>query len=250
MKIYVVSHKPFNGVLPAGYEYIQVNAANNPHFYPVTDDTGDNISAKNPYYCELTALYWIWKNDIENQIVGLAHYRRFLTVNPLSNSPKSYLNEKKVKKLLNKFDFLATRPYKSSGKVWEHICENVRRKDLQFLRQTISEVYPEYLGAYDEVMDGNKSYLCNILVCKKEMLNAYCQWLFCLLFALEPKVDMTGYTVQEQRLYGFLAERLFTVYVKHNNLKVKSFYTHLVGVSKRAILFNKLKKLFHIKKGS
>lgn len=28
----------------------------------IGDNTGDNISLRNPNYCELTGLYWAWKN--------------------------------------------------------------------------------------------------------------------------------------------------------------------------------------------
>ena len=246
MKVYVVTHKPFDGRLPENYEYIQVNAANNARFCALTDDTGENISAKNPCYCELTAMYWIWKNDHENDIVGLAHYRRFLTTNKFSSSPRHYIGAKRAEKLLQKYDFLATKQYRSDCTVWEHILSDVHEGDLELLRETAAEICPDYLEAFDEVMKGKKSYLCNMFLCKKQTWDSYCAWLFSLLFALEPKVDMTGYTVQEKRLYGFLAERLFSVYVKKNGCNVKSFSTHLVGVSKTRQAINKLKRMLHL----
>lgn len=42
------------------------------------DNEGDNISGKNPDYCELTAQYWAWKN-IDCDYYGFFHYRRYLT---------------------------------------------------------------------------------------------------------------------------------------------------------------------------
>ena len=244
MKIYVVTHKKMQEELPENYEYIQVNAQNNGAFYPLNDADGeDNISAKNPYYCELTASYWIWKNDKKNDVVGLAHYRRFLTTNRFSSSPKHYVKEKKAEKLLKKYDFISTKLYKTNYPVKTHLLQNVREQDFNYLRQTVSELYPDYLQAFDNVLSGNQSYLLNMFICKKTLWDGYYSWLFSIFDRLEEKVDMTGYSVQEQRLYGFLAERLFTVYVVKNGYKVKSYPTHIVGESKLRILFQKLKKI-------
>ena len=50
----------------------------------IGDNTGDNISSKNSYYNEMTALYWAWKNyeKLGNpKRIGLMHYRRHFYVN-------------------------------------------------------------------------------------------------------------------------------------------------------------------------
>lgn len=248
MKVYVVTHKPFFEPIPKGYEYIQVNAAQEAHFCPLTDDRGDNISAKNPFYCELTAAYWIWKNDHENRSVGLVHYRRFLTRNRFSSSYRNYLSAEKADRLLQKYDFIATKLYRTKETVEEHLCQSVKRRDFLLLKETAAEVCPEYLPAFEEVFSGHESYLLNLFFADKKTWDAYYSWLFALLGALEKKVDMTGYSKEEQRLYGFLGERLFTVYVKKNRCRVKSYPTHLVGVPKRKIIQDKILKLFGFKR--
>lgn len=58
--IYVVTHKDISLKSPENYKIIGVgnNSIINEDFH---DNTGDNISSKNKNYCELTALYWLWK---------------------------------------------------------------------------------------------------------------------------------------------------------------------------------------------
>lgn len=100
MKIYVILHKYFNtNKYPEGYQNLLVGSYNKEHIYNnyYYDDVGDNISRKNPNYCELTGLYSIWRNSSED-IVGIVHYRRFFTTNRFSSSSKYFYNTKIIYK--------------------------------------------------------------------------------------------------------------------------------------------------------
>lgn len=247
MKIYVVTHKKVNNKIPENYSFIQVNAIKNGKNYDLTDaDYEDNISLKNPYYCELTAAYSIWKNDKENDVVGLVHYRRFFVKNRLFTSYKHYLSEKQITKDLKNYDFISTKLYMIPCTNKEHLMDSVYEKDYDYLRETISNVYNEYLETFDEVMKDNKTYLLNMFITKKENWDKYYEWLFRIFDSMEQKVDMTGYSDREKRLYGFLSERLFTVYVLHNSLKVKSYPCIIVGESKIKILRQKIARKFKV----
>ena len=77
IKILVAMHKAYS--LPGEdiYAPIQVGGVRIPGMEnALRDDTGENISAKNKYYCEMTALYWAWKN-LDADCIGLVHYRRY-----------------------------------------------------------------------------------------------------------------------------------------------------------------------------
>ena len=248
MKIFVVAHKKSDLILPKNYEYIQVNALKNEKIYDLNDALyPDNISLKNENYCELTAAYLIYKN-INEDIVGLAHYRRFFTTNKFSSNTKYFLNEKKIKKDLLKYDFIATKLYKTNQPIKNHLLINVKENDYNLLEEVIKNDFSDYYDSFLKVMNGNKSYLLNMFICKKELWDSYYEWLFQIFFKLEPKINMDGYTTQEKRLYGFLSERLFYVYVLKNNYKVKSYPVHLVGESLFRIAKQKIFKILHIKK--
>ena len=69
---------PLKDTLPE-YEYViplQAGAAlAEEQVCELRDDAGDNISALNRYYNELSCLYWVWKNT-DHRYSGICHYRR------------------------------------------------------------------------------------------------------------------------------------------------------------------------------
>ena len=80
IKILVACHKADPNIRQDDiYMPIQVGKALHPELDLgfQCDNTGDNISEKNGSYCELTALYWAWKNLKDVDYIGLCHYRRY-----------------------------------------------------------------------------------------------------------------------------------------------------------------------------
>lgn len=217
-----------------GFFPIQVGKANSKVDLGIPgDNTGDNISEKNPNFCELTAQYWLWKKGVDTAYVGLNHYRRYFDFSQKNASGYYYQNisegsiesseldlPSNLEEIFNKFDIIMAKPivYPVSLEIHYSIAHN--KQDLAKMKEVIQQLYPEYIEAFNEVFKGNRMSLCNMFVMPKDCFNQYSKWLFDILFELEKKITVSSDTYQS-RIFGFLAERLLNVYVKHNKMKVK-----------------------------
>ncbi len=221
INIYVVAHKEAPFPAPTCYQPIQVGTKKS--FTQIRDNTKDNIATKNPNFCELTAAYWIWKNDQTSEIVGLTHYRRYFFNHFFTNSIKNVLDQEQIEKILKSYDIIVpkkTRCLKYTVK--QAYCATHHKKDFEECRKIIEEKYPSYVEAFDFVANHKNVYLCNLCITSKKQFDEYYKWLFDILFELEKRTDITGYSDYDKRIYGFLSERLFNVWLKKNtHLKIK-----------------------------
>ena len=223
IKIYIATHKIAKMPTQSIYTPIRVGAAlNKDDFGFVRDDTGENISAKNKNFCELTATYWILKND-KSDIVGLTHYRRYFFKNHKTNKLSNVLDEEDIRKILKEKDIIVPNSTfiikHNVEKSWEktHV-----KKDYDECRKIISEKYPEYLEAFDKFSKSRFLYICNMFIARKEIFDSYYNWLFDILFELEKRVNLEEYDDYNKRLFGFMSERLFNVWlIKHQELKIQ-----------------------------
>ena len=192
---------------------IQVGAAlTQERIADIADSLGDNISEKNANYCELTALYWLWKN-CNDDYVGLSHYRRRFD---LSDEDISFIKG-------NEVDIVLTIPILNYPNVRAMYDKNHYIKDWNCMEQAIAELYPNYLSSFYEIENGNYYFAYNMLIMSRECLDRYCEWLFSILDLCENShIERDNY---QNRYLGFLAERLLSVFVLHNVDNYNIVYT-------------------------
>lgn len=225
MRIYVVTHKPVKLdqlKLDKCYLVIRVGVYSKETNTLLSDSTGDNIAEKNPNYCELTSQYWMWKNDKDSQIIGMCHYRRYFTMHPISVSPSFFLREKDIDTLMDTFDAIVP-PNQSYciGAYRKYLCCGFE-KDLEITKEAISKLYPDYIPFYEKYFENSPAFrLGNMLIMKRAVFDSYCEWLFRILQYVEERTDLTGYSAQQARIYGYLSERLLNVWLFANKIKCK-----------------------------
>ena len=257
LTIFSVFHKEYPAPNCAFIQPIQVGKAHSQLNLPFLNDaTGDHISEKNERFCETTALYWIWKNlnHIDSKYIGLAHYRRYLTmpqtrskrnlwgsksiedqastyVHPLSDEMMNNVSSQLLKNYIlaklacseillakaTRIGSLGTHQLSIKDQfIYYHLIE-----DWLIFEDTLQKLVPndyEFANTFFSSKDMMHCY--NIFIADKSFVDSYCNWLFPILFELEKNIKPSPYTYQN-RAVAFLSERLLNLYV-YKNLKTIS----------------------------
>lgn len=222
IKIIVASHKKY--WMPADDIYLplHVGKEGKADIGFIGDNTGDNISNKNANYCELTGLYWAWKN-LPAEYIGLCHYRRYFTrSNPRSCSKKKQviLTKAEWEELLNEHPIIVPdkrKYYIETNR--SHYNHSHYAKDLDMTEKIIQEKYPQYSEAFSKVMERTWAHMFNMFVMRRDYFDEYCNWLFDVLQELEKRTDITDYDAVEARIYGYISELLLDVWLETNKLE-------------------------------
>ncbi|HFI0978363.1 TPA: DUF4422 domain-containing protein [Streptococcus suis] len=237
MKIYVITHKEFQPVMDNScYVPMLVGANKNvgKENYIKDNSEIDNISDLNSSFCEMTGAYWMWKHSTED-IVGLAHYRRyFIDKATFFNKASRIISEEKVEEILHSYDMILSERSDSDFKgmtAKEYFYEKHDKVVWENLREIIAKDYPDFLEDFEWFENQKSGYICNMFISKKAIFNDYSEWAFDILFKLHDLIDYSKYDNYNTRMIGFVAERIFNVWIRHqvrtNSFRVKELPIYL-----------------------
>ena len=184
----------------------------------VKDNTGDNISLKNPSFCELTGLYWAWKN-VDSDYIGLAHYRRHFSLSKKSKDPfDNILTYDELAPLLSKYRVFVPKKRKYYIEtLYSHYAHTHYAEHLDVTKEIIAEKYPEYTDSCNKVYNQTYGYMFNMMIMRKNLFQNYCEWLFNILFELEKRIGESSKELSffQGRFYGRVSEIIFNVWLDY-----------------------------------
>ena len=227
IKVIVATHKKYQMPTDNMYLPLQVGAEGKEHIENyIQDNSGENISKLNPYFCELTGLYWAWKN-LNADYIGLVHYRRYFIntkrhYKTENEKFKNVLTLEEANKILNKVDVILPKKRKYYiENLYDHYKHTMYIEPLDETRKIIEEKFPEYIDEFDKLHKRTSAHMFNMFIMKKEILEKYCKWLFDILFELEKRIDESKYDAFHSRFYGRVSELLLDVWIEKNGLIYK-----------------------------
>lgn len=179
----------------------------------VGDDEGDNISDRNPRYCELTALYWGWKNLKDVKYAGLAHYRRYLDID---------INDDNVDSLMKGCDIIVGNREVVTGRILQGIVELTSHEDTYIFFDTLLKHHPEYMQAILEYCcNSNAWYKCTMFIARKELYDRFCETFFPVFFETETRLRTYPFS-RQNRVIAYFGELSLGLFIVQNRLKTKT----------------------------
>ncbi len=230
------SHENGEPPLPV-FHNIQVGAAKAEKLFDgmLRDNTGDNISEKNQFYCELTAQYYAWKN-YPAEYLGFFHSRRYMSFNRKFLVDKSYkgkslpraytveklpkpsvldkygYDERTISEISEKYPVISVLPEKMSENAQKRFIRTQKngKRELELIESAITGYYPDFLPAFKAYMSSNILYFCNMFIMRSDVFNDYCEWLFTILSYADKNL-----TERLPRDDGMMGEQLFGIYMTY-----------------------------------
>ncbi len=219
----------------------------------IRDDIGENISNKNKNYCELTGIYWMWKN-VDANYYGLMHYRRYLTLEDnfkykikrglyyigrkfnlnfiikklgmvelyqIKKSDENYVKRRisefsgEISELMKEYDVILPKKEVFGIKVYDQYKSIHIVEHMDILLNIIEKKYPKIYSYFEKgIKEKSYSYCTNMFVMKKEYFNEYASFIFDVLFELERNIEIPVDNYQS-RVFGFLSERLMLPFISY-----------------------------------
>lgn len=248
IKLIIAAHKKYEMPSDEVYLPIHVGKEGKDSLGYQEDNVGENISSKNFSYCELTGLYWAYKN-LEYDVLGLVHYRRYFKGKlkvVINGKKRKILSKEEIENILKEYDIIlpSKRHYYIETNESQYLHAH-HKEGLEECEKAINKLYPDYLEAWKHMLKRRSGHRFNMFIMNKENADKFCKWVFDVLEEVEKNVDISTWDKSEQRIFGYLAERMMDVYVERNNLKVKEqkyFFAEKQNWFKK--IFNFLKRKF------
>lgn len=214
IRIYTLTHKNFTQPTDDMYVPLQVGAALHDSLGYLQDDTGDNISAKNIYYSELTGHYWIWKNVSDIDYVGTCHYRRYLM-----NDNGGLLTASQIMDILSHYDVITTKRVHLNNSYHYGFSAHHNGAVLDLTGEVIRDLYPEDYDNFITMVHDDYTHFSNMLIASKNLFNSYCEWLFTIFAEVENRTNLdTDEDSYHKRVLGFISEFLLGVWMRGRSI--------------------------------
>lgn len=175
---------------------------------------GDNIDFLNPWYCELTGLYYLWKH-CDDDIVGLEHYRAYFW------NEDHKMNETEILDKLKLGDIIVSgyhypAPWGPTTLIQElNICTKNKVEPFLKVVEQKDKGFASYLRTF---LQGQRIYACNCFIGPKKILNEWASFFFETILDFE-KTNPIGPGTNTLRREGYFSEFAFGAWLEYKGYK-------------------------------